>query len=310
MLVEAPRSTGEGRPMLSIIVVFHQMRREAPRTLLSLSRAYQRGVEAIDYEVIAVDSRSSAPLDPAEVEAFGPEFRYLRHETESVSPAEAVNRAAAMARGDYITVCVDGARILSPGIVRYTALGCRLSPRPVVAALGYHLGPMSQRDSTLAGYDQAVEDALLAGSGWERDGYRLFNISCFANASAGGWFTPPSESNCITVTRAMFDELGGFDTAFRSRGGGLVNPDFFRRACDAPGTQLVMLVSEGCFHQVHGGVSTNPPAGQRPDREFHAEYRRLRGDSYRRPTARPIYLGEVQDAAIPFLKASADHVAS
>ena len=85
MLVEAPRSNGEGRPMLSIIVVFHQMRREAPRTLLSLSRAYQRGVEAIDYEVIAVDSRSSAPLDPAEVEAFGPEFRYLRHETESVS---------------------------------------------------------------------------------------------------------------------------------------------------------------------------------------------------------------------------------
>ena len=55
------------------------MRREAARTLLSLSRAYQRGVDDLDYEVIVIDN-GSAPeqrLGEEFVASFGPEFRYL-----------------------------------------------------------------------------------------------------------------------------------------------------------------------------------------------------------------------------------------
>ena len=43
---------------LSVVVVFHNMRREAERTLHSLSRAYQRGVDDLDYEVIVIDNGS------------------------------------------------------------------------------------------------------------------------------------------------------------------------------------------------------------------------------------------------------------
>ena len=37
-------------------------------------------------------------------------------------------------------------------------------------------------------YNQAIEDKLLARSGWEADGYRLFTISVFGGSSSGGWF--------------------------------------------------------------------------------------------------------------------------
>ena len=44
-------------PRLSIVVAFHDMAREAARTLATLAPGYQRGVAADAYEVIAVDVR-------------------------------------------------------------------------------------------------------------------------------------------------------------------------------------------------------------------------------------------------------------
>ena len=55
------------------------MKREAARTLHSLSRAYQRGVDGLDYEVVVVEN-GSAPdqrLGAEYVQSFGSEFRYL-----------------------------------------------------------------------------------------------------------------------------------------------------------------------------------------------------------------------------------------
>ena len=43
---------------LSVVVVFYNMRREAARTLHSLSRAYQEGIDDLDYEVIVVENGS------------------------------------------------------------------------------------------------------------------------------------------------------------------------------------------------------------------------------------------------------------
>ena len=64
---------------LSVVVVFYNMRREAARTLHSLSRAYQQGIDDLDYEVIVVENGSVADQRLGEefVESFGPEFRYL-----------------------------------------------------------------------------------------------------------------------------------------------------------------------------------------------------------------------------------------
>ena len=48
----AARRPGRTALDLSVVVVFHNMRREAQRTLHSLSRAYQQEVDDLDYEVI------------------------------------------------------------------------------------------------------------------------------------------------------------------------------------------------------------------------------------------------------------------
>ena len=293
------------RPLLSIIVVFFNMRREAPRTLYSLTRAYQRQAHDIDYEVIAIDNGSSEPLDEEAVTGLGKQFRYYYLETASVSPSGAVNFAAAQARGRYVTVCVDGARILSPGILHYTALATQLDETPIITTFGWHLGQKVQNEAIHGGYNQQVEDALLKNAGWQTDGYRLFDICCPAGSSANGWFLPFSESNCLTVSRSMFDALGGFDERFCNPGGGLANLDYLKRACDLPQSTLIVLLGEGTFHQFHGGVATNVPLEKHPWEHFAQEYERLRGEQYEIPQKEPLFIGSMPRASLPFLFHSA-----
>jgi len=290
------------RPALSVIVVFRDMAREAPRTLHTLSVPYQRGVDERDYEVIAVDAGSEVPLPAALVESFGGNVSLLRTPPRP-SPSAAINEAARRARGAALLVCIDGARMLTPGVVRLALDAFAAWGDPVVATLAWHLGPKIQNESMLEGYDQAVEDRLLDSVDWRRDGYELFRIASFAGSSRRGWFLPLSESNGIAVRRDTFDRLGGFDEGFGTPGGGLVNLDFHRRAC-AAAAPVVHLLGEGTFHQFHGGVATNVPAARHPFAGFHEEYVRLRGEPFAPPTALPVVIGTLPPQAIPFLERS------
>jgi hypothetical protein len=152
-----------------------------------------------------------------------------------------------------------------------------------------------------AGYDQTVEDGLLADVDWEADGYRLFEIATLAGSSGRGWFGPMGESSALFLPATLWDELGGLDEAFDLPGGGLVNHDLYRRACEAPGTQLVVLLGEGTFHQFHGGAATS---GRYTWDEMHAQYERLRGRPYRPPGDAPLYVGAVPDQALPHVEQS------
>ena len=283
------RSSAAPRPRLSLVVAVYDMAREAPRTLHSLSTAYQLGVTSDDYEVLVVENPSQQPLDPRAVGTFGPNFRYLGRSSADSSPAAAINQGLAEARGEWLAVLVDGARLLSPGFVAHALLATRLAARPVIAVPGFHLGPDLQPVSTLRGYGTAAEDRLLASIGWPADGYRLFEISVFAGSSKGGWFQPMAESNALVVSRSMADELGGLDEGFRSPGGGLCNLDYYARACALDGARLVMLLGEGTFHQTHGGVTT--AAGPSRWNELHDEYMALRGQPFVLPEQPALFLG-------------------
>ena len=272
------------------------MAREAPRTLHSLSPAYQRGVTAEDYEVVVVENLSDRPLDPMAVATFGPNFRHIARPRGDVSPAAAINQGLAEARGDWLAVLVDGARLLSPGFIAQALLATRLSERPVIAVPGFHLGPDLQPRSTLRGYGVAAEDRLLASIRWPDDGYRLFEISVFAGSSKGGWFLPMAESNALVVSREMADELGGLDEGFRSPGGGLCNLDYYARACALEDARLVMLLGEGTFHQTHGGVTT--AAGPSRWEQLHEEYMALRGKPFVLPDQPPLFLGTVHPSVL------------
>lgn len=294
-------------PLLSIILVFHQMAREAPRTLYSVSRAYQRGIDGLDYEVIALDHGSSPPLDADLPKRFGREFIYRRVDTRAQSPVHAINAAARSAHGTYLAVHIDGARILSPGVLAGFHAATRVHPAPFAHTMSFHLGPGLQNQTMLEGYDRAVEDRLLASVDWMADGYRLFTCSVLAGSSASGFFGDIMETNCFLLPRRHFLDMGGFHPDFQTPGGGLCNLDFYSRAIQDTALQPVRLLGEGTFHQFHGGVATNVPSDRHPFESFQTEYRSIRGRDWT-PTIgqEPIYLGRVHPASRPFLMNSAD----
>jgi glycosyltransferase involved in cell wall biosynthesis len=295
-------------PLLSLLVIVHRMPEQARRTLLSLSPAYQRNTAAADYEVIVVENASDRPLGAEAAEASGPNVRYFLREESSQSPAAAVNFAAEQARGGMIGVLVDGARLLSPGIVELALMARRASESAVVAVPGYHLGSELQQRAVDSGYDETVESRLLSEIGWPEDGYRLFEMSCLSGSCAAGFFLPFAESNCLCLSRAHFDRLGGFDVAFASPGGGYVNLDFYARACEWPDATLFVTPGEGTFHQYHGGVTTGGLRDESRKRfmtEILDEYRKLRGKDFVLPQREPIYLGRIPQSARRFVHQSA-----
>src|SRR3954454_18577393 len=97
----------ERKPVISVVVVVYNIPREAPRTLLSLSASYQRDIDPDDYEVIVVDNGSNPALYAEAVAAYGGTFRLLRVDPAPPSPAHAVNRGLAAARGSVIGVMID-----------------------------------------------------------------------------------------------------------------------------------------------------------------------------------------------------------
>ena len=277
-------------PRLSVAVVAYEMRRELPRTIRSLSPAMQQEVDASDYEVVVVDNGSRRPLGAGDLEAYGATVRWLDAKRPSPSPAAAANLGVRSSASPLVGVLVDGARMASPGLLRAALLACGLGERTLALTVGFHLGPEPQQRSVANGYDQAEEDRLLEEVAWAEDGYRLFAISSWAESSPDGWRALPAESNAVFCHRALWEELGGLDESFECEGGGLVNLDFMRRAGELEDVRPVVLLGEGTFHQVHGGVTTSAPTAARWQ-EFHDEYLRLRGRDYAPPRIAPAYLG-------------------
>jgi hypothetical protein len=261
-------------PAISIVIVSYNMAREVPRTVFSLSRGYQRLDATGPCEVLLIDNGSTPP---PRREDFGPDVDLAIHHwpDPTPSPVPALNSGLRQARGALVGVWIDGARLASPGLVQACAQAAALHPRAIVVTENRHLGPRAQPLSCLDGYDQAREDALLATVDWRRDGYGLFGISVSVDGTARG--EPMLESNAIFMRRELWDELGGYDPAFDSPGGGAVNPDLLIRACERPGTQLIRVVGEATFHQFHGGVtSSDPERNRRVLIDCSREYYRIR----------------------------------
>ena len=279
-------------PTLSVVVIFFDMRREASRTLWSLTPAYQ-DVPADEYEVIAVDNGSPEPLDPRGEPAWAENFRLLRLDPGPPSPVAALNHAVGQARGLQVMILIDGARILSPGILGYALKAFRAFDDPFVYTLGMHIGDEVQNESMVRGYDQAVEDELLESIDWRTNGYELFKVSSLARSSRHGFFSTLSESNCVALRKDAFHRIGGYDERFRSRGGGLVNLDFFNRVHLDTSIDPVMLLGEATFHQFHGGVATNVPTKDHPWAEFASEYEAITGRPYETVSRPPHYLGRL-----------------
>ncbi len=280
---------------LSVVVVFYNMKREAARTLHSLSRAYQQGTDGLDYEVVVVENGSDEDqvLGPEFVAGFGAEFHYVHLGADATpSPTDALNRGMRLARGRAIAFMIDGAHVLTPGVLKFGMAGLRTYEPAVVATQQWYVGPGQQPVVVDKGYDEAYEDALFDRIAWPTDGYRLFDVGHFIGER--DWFDGVLESNCLFVPRALLEQVGGFDDSFSMPGGGYANLDLWERLGSSPNVTMVSILGEGSFHQVHGGTTTND--GAHDDRRnkifsYGEHYQDLRGRMLR-GTAKPMhYIG-------------------
>lgn len=241
---------------LSIVVVFYDMEREAPRTLLTLGKGYQ-GITSERVELIAVDNGSPEPLrldlPPSDFDSV----KLVRIDDASPSPCQALNAGVAGASADRIMLMIDGARMLTPGVVRGGLDALDMIPDSIATPASFHLG----RGTREPALDRAAEDELLASVDWRSSGYDLFRIGASAGSTKVPWVGPMSESTCVIMPKDHFTRIGGFNESFRSPGGGYANIEFFERAARA--SRVVALMGEATFHQTHGGAATGLPPEQR-----------------------------------------------
>jgi|GEM_PF-274077 len=287
---------------LSVIVVFWNMKREAKRTLHSLSRSYQQGIDNLDYEVIVVENGSDEDQRLGEdfVCGFGPEFRYIDlGEHAHPSPVFALNEGVARAGGSTVALMIDGAHVLTPGVLRYGMQASRIYAPAVVSTQQWYVGPGQQPEVMHDGYDQDAEDNLFTRVEWPANGYRLFEIGHFIGGR--DWFDGVWESNCLFVPREVVEQVGALDESFTVAGGAYANLEVYERLAGAPGVREATVLGEGSFHQVHGGTTTNlSDAQKRRERigSYAQHYNELRGRSFRGPNKDMHYVGTITPVSV------------
>ncbi len=282
---------------LSVVLVVYNMKREIMRTIKTLSPEFQ-GLSPDEYEVIIVDNGSDYPYDLDTLKEICPNSRYVKYQEPSSSPVKAFNFGISIAAGQVVCGLIDGARMASPRLLQTGLSACEMDARVVAGSLSFHLGFTPQNDSVKFGYDQTVEDALLATVDWESDGYKLYSISSFDPSSRFGLYSMPAETNALFMSRASWSRYGGLEPEFSCRGGGLVNLDIWRRICDDSDAVVVTLLGEGTFHQFHGGAATNAIGDVWTG--FHEEYVRIRGKDYSLPDRKPLLFGKTHRALLEF----------
>ena len=289
----AQHTEAQGKTELSIIVCGFDMQRELPRTIYTLSKKYQRDIESLNYEILVVDNGSPEPMN---LDALCSEYdnvKGIRFENDgSKSPVNAINKAVELSEGGWLGIFIDGARLASPGLIAKAREAYSEDPTKVIGTLGFHLGNRVQMEAVQEGYNQDIEEYLLASVNWMEDGYRLFDISVFSGSCKGGWYKPMAESNAVFMRYDKWKELCGFDARFECPGGGYMNLEFWRRALKHSENHPWIILGEGTFHQVHGGAATNSP---QEDRDLmKAEYERLTGDFFDLPVYEPRYVGNTR----------------
>ncbi len=117
---------------------------------------------------------------------------------------------------------IDGAHVLTPGVLRFGMLGLRTYAPAMVATQQWYVGPGPAGRGDRRGLRPGVRGSAVRRIDWPLDGYRLFEIGHFIGER--DWFDGLWESNCLFVPRRLLEQVGGFDEAFSMPGGGLRQP--------------------------------------------------------------------------------------
>ena len=193
---------------------------------------------------------------------------------------------------------IDGAHVVTPGVLRFGLAGLRTYEPAIVATQQWYVGPGQQPLAMDHGYDEEYEDRLFDAIQWPHAGYRLFEIGHFVGDR--DWLDGVWESNCIFVTRKQLAQVGGFEESFSMAGGGYANLELYERLGTSPDITVATIIGEGSFHQVHGGTTTNQTdAAERRDRVFGygRHYAEMRGRMFRGPGKPLHFVGRIMSEA-------------
>jgi len=262
--------------MISVIVVSYNMEREVSRTLLSLSEAYQ-DFDSDIYEILLVQN-GGKKLSQSALQAIAPNIKSFTPTKISASPVYAINEAANIAIFDNLIIFIDGARIASSNLLRRYHRIWKLDPHALITCPAYHLGWDNQAFSVADGYNKTIEDRYLTRISWPSKPQSLFDIATNAGSNYCS-LSLSNESNALGITKQCFSKIGGFDTRFDIPGGGLCNLEIFQRAlCEV--AHVYNVPSEGTFHQIHNGESTNAedPGAHKEKREAELEAKNIKFD--------------------------------
>ena len=197
------------------------------------------------------------------VESFGPSSATSTSATTHARRrSHALNLGIKEGRGQNFALMIDGAHVLTPGVLRFGLAGLAdlraghrrdaavvRRPRPAGRRDGRRLRPGVRRP--------ACSDEIH----WPESGYRLFEIGHFVGGR--DWLDGVWESNCMFVPRAQLEQVGGFDENFSMPGGGFANLDLYERLGSSPDVTVVSIIGEGSFHQLHGGIDHQPSRRRR-----------------------------------------------
>lgn len=277
------------RIRLSIILIAFDMQRAAPRSVQSLLMPYQQGIHANEYEVIVVENGSRHRLNAEQITALAPNVHYYYLDDPPPSPAYAINFGARQAQGEVLCIMVDGAHMLTPGVLAYGLDLFGMLANPIVMTPAFFLGPGPQMETVFQGYDEIAEDKLLDSINWPDNGYQLFSIGVPYRIDENPqtrpklfWFVRQFESNCLFVRKQAFEAVGECNEQFDLPGGGLLLPDLCRELARLDDSVIVQLLGEASFHQVHGGISTNTTKQRQREKweSYLQQYEQIRGEPY------------------------------
>ncbi len=297
-------------PKLSIIVVVYRMSRQAMNTLYSLSAQYQRNVQETDYEVLVMENLSDDALNAEAVAALGSNFRYFPRQETLPSPVHAINEGFHHAQASFIGLIIDGARMVTPRIIEYALSISRTSTNPLAVVPSFNLGPFPHHKNIDHQYSEAIEEALLARANWKENGYRLFDICNLGEANPRGIFQPFMESNCFFASKNNFSTIGYADTQFQYAGGGALNMHMFRSIGMLDQCKHYwMMVGEGSFHQLHGGVTTSQQDTQNREqtlKQFQEQLETIWDGRFLALEREPLLIGSANSHAQSFLRYSSE----
>lgn len=243
--------------MLEVVICTFNMEYELQNTIKSCLPPFQQVVTTDNYRILILDNGSDDHVSYNSIVELSENIRLIKSPFKSVSPTKALNWVIRnYCDSDYLMICIDGARMFSANLLEKSFQVHSNIPNAFVYSISYHIGNRSHQELAKEGFTLDEARQFLTSINWEENSKTLLNNSVLALSSKGGYFSSIAESNAFSVSRFLFEEIGGFDERFLTPGGGYCNLEIFQRYVHDPRTVNVCLLNEGTFHQYHGGAST------------------------------------------------------